>query len=322
MNDIFHNIFAHIGSNLPKVIMWVLHWKYIEVLKEVKICHKQWSCVDIVRQSPKGSCCYDFLFLNNDSISFTHNSDLIAIDSLLITQLLRSSVSSTVTYCGTQSAHSSFRLLFSWLLSFTDRDTLYQHEVCRELLKVNPKPPQYYVYLWKVLQIIKLPIWHLQPIPWAEIHNVRSLLVLKVSPKLPKVTLRLLDKAHQPGDTVETRQIEVCWNFDTEEDESDVREEEMDILMISCLMRCFPIFCCIEPQTCNISRNQKYLMKRVGDKVHRNRVNQKWKLMMINLRKIRQTQPVSCNNAVCSAWRMDLWNVRRQVRRAHVPSVD
>jgi len=36
-----------------------------------------------------------------------------------------SSVSFTVLYCGAQLAHSSFRLFFSWLLSFTDRDTLY-----------------------------------------------------------------------------------------------------------------------------------------------------------------------------------------------------
>jgi len=204
-----------------------------------------------------------------------------------------------------------------------------QHEVCWDLFKVNPKPPQYSIYLQKVLQIIKLPIQHSQLIPWAEIHNVRSLSVLKVSPKLSKVTLRLLDKPHQPGDTAETRQkCKGKWKHvkistpTAEEDKSDVKEEEMGILMVSCLMRCFPTFCHIEPQTYNISRNQKYLTKCIRGKVHQNRVNQKWKLMTMNLRKICQTQPVSCNNPVCSAWRIDLRNVRRQVHRAHVPSVD
>jgi len=150
-----------------------------------------------------------------------------------------------------------------------------QHEVCRELLKVNPKPPQYSVYLRKVLQIIKLPVQHSQPIPWAEIHDVRSLSVLKVSPKLPKVTLRLLDKAGEPRDTAEAWQkrkgkwkyVEIL-TLTAEEDKSDVKEEEMDILMVSCLMRCFPTFCRIEPQTCNISRNQKYSMKHIRGKVH------------------------------------------------------
>ena len=135
-----------------------------------------------------------------------------------------------------------------------------QYEVCQELLKVNLKPPQYSVYLQKVLQIIKLPIRHSQPIPWAEIHDIRSLAVLKVSPKLPKVTLRLPDKACQSRDTVETWQkCKGKWKYikistpTTEEDKSDVKKEEMDILMVSCLMRCFPTFCHIEPQTCNIS---------------------------------------------------------------------
>jgi len=88
-----------------------------------------------------------------------------------------------------------------------------------------------------------------------------------VSPGLPKVTLRLPDKAGEPGDTAEAQQkckgkqkyVEIS-TLTAKEDESDVKEEEMDILMVSCLMRCFPTFCRIEPQTCNISRNQKYSM--------------------------------------------------------------
>jgi len=159
-----------------------------------------------------------------------------------------------------------------------------QHEVCRELLKVNPKPPQYSIYLWKVLQIIKLPIQHSQPILWAEIHNLRSLSVLKVSPKLPK----------------KWKYVEILTPT-AEEDELDVKKEEIDISMVSCLTRCFPTFCRIKPQTWHIPRNQKHLMKHVGYEVHQKRLDQKWKLITMNLRKIRQTQPVSCNNAVCSA---------------------
>lgn len=54
-----------------------------------------------------------------------------------------------------------------------------QHDVCQDLLNVNPKPPQYSPYLRKVLQILKLPIRHSKPIPWEDIRSLRSLSILK-----------------------------------------------------------------------------------------------------------------------------------------------
>ena len=54
-----------------------------------------------------------------------------------------------------------------------------QHEVCQELQKANLKPLQYTPYLWKVLQIIKLPICQSQPIPWEEIHWFVKLVCLE-----------------------------------------------------------------------------------------------------------------------------------------------
>jgi len=93
--------------------------------ESVKSCVIVAGATDVlVIQLQHCSSCYDFLSSNNDWIPFTHDSNLIAIDSLPMTHLLQSSVSSTVLYCRAQSAYPSFRLFFSQLLSFTDCDTL------------------------------------------------------------------------------------------------------------------------------------------------------------------------------------------------------
>ena len=68
--------------------------------------------------------CYNFsypelLLFHIDSSLWSNHLRLIPYDILT-----PSSVSFTALYCGAQSARSPFRLFFSWLLSFTDCDTL------------------------------------------------------------------------------------------------------------------------------------------------------------------------------------------------------
>jgi len=94
-----------------------------------------------------GCACYNFLSLNNDWIPFTHDSDPIAIDSLPMTHLLQSSVSSTALHCRAQLAYSSFRLFFSRLLRFTDCDTLCLTHYTYPFYYINPRITLYSVAL-------------------------------------------------------------------------------------------------------------------------------------------------------------------------------
>jgi hypothetical protein len=130
-----------------------------------------------------------------------------------------------------------------WIIYFSTK-----HEVCRLLQKVHPKPPQFSPYLRKALQIIKLPIRQATPIPWEELRALHHLSDLRTPHHVPRVTLRLPDKARNLGDTEEAREkrqgkrkyVEISTPT-AEEDDWNIKEEEEDVSMVSRLLECFPI---------------------------------------------------------------------------------
>ena len=114
-------------SSLNSLVLWL----YDPDLSHQQLSCHQLFCCPVIYLSPEPFYgltsfihCYNFSY-SELWLFHIYSSSRSSRSWLNLYDILTpSSVSFTALYCGAQSAQSPFRLFFSWLLSFTDRDTL------------------------------------------------------------------------------------------------------------------------------------------------------------------------------------------------------